>query len=132
MMEKRAINPAGVAPPAGQYSHAFELSLGGGRLVFVSGQVALDEQGRLVGAGDAGLQAEQVFANVAAVLAGVGATPADVVKATIFVTDMASRAAVAEARRRCFGDAAPASTFVEVSRLADPEWLVEVEVIAAL
>jgi len=131
-MEKRAINPAGVAPPAGRYSHAVELALGGGRLVFVSGQVALDADGRLVGPGDPGMQAEQAFANVAAVLAAAGASPADVVKATIFVTDMGHRAAVARARDACFGEPPPASTFVEVSRLAGPEWLVEVEVIAAL
>jgi enamine deaminase RidA (YjgF/YER057c/UK114 family) len=87
--------PDGVAPAA-QYSHVV---LGRGRFVAVSGQVALDEDGRLVGDGDAAAQARQVFENLRRCLAAAGATFDEVVKLTYFVTDMAHMPAIRAARR---------------------------------
>ncbi len=124
-------NPATVAAPAGQYSHAISVPTGAGRLLFISGQVALDPSGTLIGPDDMQAQTEQVFRNIGAILEANGAAFADIVKTTIFVTDMARRADVAEVRRRYLGDHAPTSTLVEMSALASPEWLGEIEVVAA-
>jgi enamine deaminase RidA (YjgF/YER057c/UK114 family) len=76
----RTVNPDSVAPPAGNYSHAVRLELDGATLVFVSGQLPLDAQGRLVGEGDMARQAEQVFENLRAILEANGASFRDVVR----------------------------------------------------
>jgi enamine deaminase RidA (YjgF/YER057c/UK114 family) len=126
---KRIVNPPTVAAPIG-YSHAVIKS---GTPVFVSGQVALDAQGKLVGEGDAAAQADQAFRNLQAVVGGCGGTLADVVKITVYVTDPAYRGAVVEARNRFLGPGPyPASTYVVVSALAVPQLLVEVEAVAMI
>lgn len=119
--------PAGVHPSVG-YSHA---AAGTGRLVAISGQVALDENGAVVGVGDPGRQAERVFANLVAALAAAGGEAADIVKLTYYLTSMADLPAVIVARDR-YVDASrpPASTVVEVRALYRPEIQVEVEAIA--
>lgn len=116
--------PAGVAPGTG-YSHVV---WGTGRTVAVSGQVAHDEQGNLVGAGDAGAQARQVFENLRRCLAAAGATFADVVKLTYFVTDIGDLPAVRAARDEVI-DATqlPASSAMQVAALFAPGYLVEIE-----
>ena len=86
----------------------------------------------MVGAGDMKAQAEQVFKNLEAALAAGGAKFADVVKMNTYVTDMDKAPAVREVRARYFGEATPASTLVQVVRLARPELLLEIEVIAAV
>lgn len=102
-------------------------------MVMVSGQVPLDDAGRLVGAGDALEQARQVFRNMRAVLAAAGASMADVVKLTIFLTDMGDLGAFREARDEVFNaDAPPASSLVRVAGLVNPEFRVEAEAIAVL
>ena len=127
-------NPAGVAAPAGRYSHVARLDLGSGNgaLLFISGQVALGPDGQFVGAGDVVAQAEQVFQNIATLLGAHGASMRDVVKLTTFLTDIADRARIADVRARHFpeGTPPPASTLVAVSALAMPEWLIEIEVVA--
>ncbi len=77
-------------------------------------------------------QAEQVFHSLQEILNAHGTTFANAIKATIFVTDIARAHEVTAVRSKYYGDAAPASTFVEVSALGDPNWLLEVELIAAL
>jgi enamine deaminase RidA (YjgF/YER057c/UK114 family) len=131
-MGKTHINPAHVAAPVGTYSHVVTVPVGGGRLLFLAGQVPLDEKGNLVGAGDVERQSEQVFENIGRILASLAASAANLVKITVFVTDASRRAEVVRARSRFLVDPPPASTFVEVRRLADPSWLVEVEAIAYL
>jgi enamine deaminase RidA (YjgF/YER057c/UK114 family) len=122
-------NPPGLAPsPA--YSHAVGASLDGRRLLFVAGQVATDSAGRLVGGRSAAAQADQVFRNLATVLAANGAGFEDVLKLTIFVTDSTARDSIAAVRRRYVAGPPPASTFVEVRRLFRDEWLVEIEAVA--
>ena len=117
---------ASVSSPPG-YSHAMQAA----GLIFVSGQVALDADGAVVGVGDMGEQARQTFRNLGAVLTAAGASFADVVKLTIFVRDIDAIAAIRTARDE-FVDTAnpPASTLVEVSRLVLPDLLVEVEAVA--
>ncbi|SEO21476.1 Enamine deaminase RidA, house cleaning of reactive enamine intermediates, YjgF/YER057c/UK114 family [Actinacidiphila rubida] len=123
------IAPEGVAPATG-YSHVV---LGEGRLVAVSGQIALDERGEVVGVGDPAAQARQVFENLRRCLDAAGATFADVVKFTFFVTDVAFLPAVREARDAHVDTASPpASTAVQVAALFRPELLLEVEALAVL
>ncbi|TWD24120.1 enamine deaminase RidA (YjgF/YER057c/UK114 family) [Streptomyces sp. T12] len=121
--------PDGVAPAA-QYTHVVT---GTGRLVAVSGQLALDEDGALVGEGDAGAQARQVFENLRRCLAAAGATFDDVVKLTYFVTDMAHLPAVRAARAAHVPeDRLPAASAVQVAALVRPEFLLEVEALAVV
>jgi reactive intermediate/imine deaminase len=100
--------------------------------VIVSGQAALDEHGRIVGAGDFEAQAEQTFRNLARVLEAGGSSLERIVKVTIFLTDMANFGKVVELRRRWFTPPYPADTIVEVSSLALPELEIEIEAIATV
>ncbi len=128
-MTKQNINPAGMAAPSG-YSYAVKKS---GTPVFISGQVALDGNGTLVGEGDAAAQTEQVFRNLRTVVEACGGSMTDIVKITIFVTDAAYRPAVAAARQKHFADGHyPASTYLVVSGLAVPQLLVEIEAVAMI
>jgi 2-iminobutanoate/2-iminopropanoate deaminase len=103
-----------------------------GNLLFLSGFVPVDGEGRLVGGDDVVAQVRQVFANLGAVLGAAGATFADVVKVTVFLTDISDRARINPVRQEVFGDARPASTLVEVSALVIPGAKVEIEAVAAL
>ncbi|MFG2946884.1 RidA family protein [Streptomyces adustus] len=125
----RIAAPDGVAPAA-QYSHVVTAT---GRLVAVSGQVALDEDGTLVGAGDATAQARQIFRNLRHCLAAAGATFDDVVKLTYFVTDMAQMPAIRAARAEHIpDDRLPAASAVQVAALVRPEFLMEIEAFAVV
>lgn len=128
-MAKTVINPSALAAPSG-YSYAIKKS---GTPVFISGQVALDGQGKLVGENDAAAQTDQVFQNLRTVVEACGGTLDDVVKITIFVTDASYRPAVAAARLKYFKEGQyPASTYLVVSALAVPQLLVEVEAVAII
>ena len=119
--------PEGVAAGRG-YS---QVVTGRGRLVVVSGQVAQDERGELVGAGDPAAQAQQVFENLRRCLAAAGAGFGDVVKLTFFVLDIADLAAVRVARDAVVDTARPpASTAVQVAALFAPGYLLEVDALA--
>ncbi len=109
------------------YSHAAK----SGGLVFVAGQVAQDVEGVLVGRGDIEAQAVQVFENLRAVLASAGAKLDDVVKTTTYTTSLAYRPKIAEVRARYFKTYFPPNTFVVVASLATPEYLLEIEAVAA-
>ncbi|MBC3988073.1 RidA family protein [Streptomyces buecherae] len=121
--------PDGVAPGNG-FSHVV---IGTGTLVAVSGQIAVDAQGELVGRDDPEAQARQVFANLQRCLEAAGASFADVVKLTFYVTDVAHLPAV-RAARDAYVDTArpPASSAVQVAGLIRPELLVEVDALAVL
>jgi enamine deaminase RidA (YjgF/YER057c/UK114 family) len=121
--------PEDVAPGAG-YT---QVITGSGRLVAVSGQVALDEHGELVGNGDPEAQARQVFENLRRCLAAGGATFDDVIKLTYYVTDVAYMPAIRAARAEFTGtDNLPASTAVQVVALVRPELLLEIEAFALI
>ena len=123
-MLRHVAAPEGVAAGRG-YS---QVVTGRGRLVVVSGQVAQDEHGELVGAGDAGAQARQVFENLRRCLAAAGAAFGDVVKLTFFVLDVADLPAVRAARDAVINTARPpASTAVQVAALFAPGYLLEAE-----
>ncbi|MFF3462566.1 RidA family protein [Streptomyces sp. NPDC002619] len=125
----RITAPDGVAPAA-QYSHVVTAT---GRFVAVSGQLALDKAGKLVGEGDPAAQARQVFENLRRCLAAAGATFEDVVKLTYFVTDMAYLPAVRAARAAHMpDDRLPASSAVQVAALVAPQFLLEVEAFAVV
>jgi reactive intermediate/imine deaminase len=109
------------------YSHAAKA----GGLVFVAGQIAQDVEGQLVGKGDIEAQAVQIFENLKAVLASAGATFDDVVKLTTYTTSLAYRPKIAEVRARYFKSYFPPNTFVVVASLAAPEYLLEIEAVAA-
>lgn len=124
------INPPALSRPTG-YTHVVVAPAG--RTVYIAGQVSLDSAGRVVGAGDFRAQTERVFANLEVALRSAGATFADVVKTTTFVTDVAQLAVLREVRARYLAATrAPASTLVEVKALARPEFLIEIEAIAVI
>ena len=115
------------------YSHVAIAS--GARTIYISGQVAMDSQGNLVGAGDLGAQTEQVMRNLGLALAGAGASFADVVKITTYVVDYKPehRATIGKVRSQFFaGREPPASTLVGISALALPGWLIEIEAVAVV
>lgn len=124
-----AVNPPGLhAVPA--YSHAVVRR---GTPVHLTGQIALDAAGELVGDGDAGAQAEQCWRNIEVLVDALGARLSDVVKITTFAIDRADLPAIAEARARRFdGGRFPASTFLVVAGLARPDLLVEIEATVVL
>ncbi len=102
-----------------------------GDLVFLSGQVAVGaEQSEIVGAGDFDAQAEQVFRNIERALTAAGSSLSNVIKVTIYLTDMAYLSKIVELRKKWFTEPYPASTMVEVSALAAPEFVLEIETIA--
>jgi enamine deaminase RidA (YjgF/YER057c/UK114 family) len=105
-----------------------------GTSVFVAGQVAYDNEGRVVGPGDLRVQTEQVFKNIVRALAAAGARIEDVVKITVFVVNYtpADRAVIAEVRSRFVGNPPPASTLVGVQALVMPELMIEIEAIAVI
>jgi enamine deaminase RidA (YjgF/YER057c/UK114 family) len=128
----RRLNPPNLGPPPG-YSQVVEVQAS--RIVFIAGQTALDREGALVGKNDFAAQADQVFRNLAVALEAVGCTAANLVKLTVFLRDMDNLGAYREARNRFCATvsppAAPAVTLIEVSKLYGPEFLIEIEAVAA-
>ena len=125
---REEIRVPGMAEPISHFTHVVKA----GRLVFVSGCVATDAQGRTVGGGDVLAQARQVHENLKTCLAAAGATFADVCKVTVFLRNVADREKVNVVRQEYFGAHRPASTLVEISRLVREDLLVEIEATAVL
>ena len=126
MSRREEIRVPELAEPISHYTDAVRA----GELLFVSGVVPVDGEGLLVGGDYVVAQARQVLANLGAVLAAAGATFADVIKVTIYLTDIADRVRINPVRREVFGEARPASTLVEVSALAVPGAKLEIEAVA--
>jgi enamine deaminase RidA (YjgF/YER057c/UK114 family) len=128
----RRINPGELGTPPG-YSQIVDVSAG--RIIFIAGQTALDGNGKLVGKADFPAQAAQVFRNLAIALEASGCTASNLVKLTVFLTDMNNLGLYREARSRFFASvtppAAPAVTLVEVSKLYGADFMIEIEAIAA-
>ena len=122
------LRPKTIRPPFARYSHGVEVPAGA-RLVLCSGQLGITADGSV--STDAGEQTELCFANIAAILGEAGLSLKDIVRINAFVTDRAHLQAYMDVRNRLFSDPAPASTLMIVSGFARPEFLVEVEVIAA-
>lgn len=125
-------NPPELGSPPG-YSQIVEVRAD--RMIFIAGQTALDHDGNLVGKSDFAAQTTQVFQNLNVALQERGCNATNLVKLTVFLTDMNNLASYREARNRFFASvappAAPAITLVEVSKLYGPDFLIEIEAIAA-
>ena len=128
----KRINPPELSTPPG-YSQIVDVTAS--RIIFIAGQTALDRDGRVVGKNDFAAQAAQVFCNLAIALTACGCTASNLMKLTVFLTDMDNLGIYREARNRFFASvtpaAAPAVTLVEVSKLYGPDFLIEIEAIAA-
>jgi enamine deaminase RidA (YjgF/YER057c/UK114 family) len=131
-MDVERINPSELARPSG-FSHA--VSVTAGRMVFLAGQVGMDRDGKVVSGGVVA-QFEQALANLLTALAVAGGQPGDLVSLTIYLVDLADYQAhgkqIGAAWRRLAGTEYPATAGVEVTRLWDPEALVELQGIAAV
>jgi enamine deaminase RidA (YjgF/YER057c/UK114 family) len=125
------VNPESVSTPRG-YSHAVRTETAEAVWIHVSGQIAVDASGAVVGVRDLRRQTEQVYENLAANLEANGATFADVVKTTTFLTTLEDLEGMREVRRRYLGEEPPASSAVQVVALVIPEGLIEVEAIAVV
>ncbi|MBV9197739.1 MAG: RidA family protein [Solirubrobacterales bacterium] len=126
MSARQEYRAPGLPEPISHYTDAVRA----GGLVFVSGCVPVDSDGRLVGGEDVVAQARQVFTNLARVLAAAGTGFADVAKVTVYLTDIEDRPRINPVRQEVFGAARPASTLVEVSRLAVPGARLEIDAVA--
>jgi enamine deaminase RidA (YjgF/YER057c/UK114 family) len=131
-MQTQFLNPSGLCPTFG-WTHVVTAT--GGRTVYVSGQVAVNERGEVVGKGDLRAQAQQAFENVQTALAAVGATFRDVVKTNLYVVGLKPEQVplLREVRSRYVSaEHPPASTLVGVSALVGPDWLIEIEAVAVI
>lgn len=131
-MRTTRLNPDSVAPPIGSYSHAVRVETAEGTWIHVSGQVANDADGNLVGPNDLGAQTEQVFENLQAILDANGATFAHVVKIQTYLTTLDGLAQSREVRARYMPAEPPASTAVQVVALLMPGAVIEVDVVAVI
>jgi 2-iminobutanoate/2-iminopropanoate deaminase len=124
----KAYNPQTVAPPFSRYSHGLEAPAGA-RWLYISGQVGVTPDGEVAQGAEA--QIEQAWRNVLGVLEAAGMGPRDLVKVTTFLINRADLPTARTVRDRMLKGAEPASTLLFVAGLASPEWLVEIEAIAA-
>jgi 2-iminobutanoate/2-iminopropanoate deaminase len=129
--EVRYLNPQGLSTPRG-YSHVVDVK--DGRMIFIAGQVAFDASGNVVGANDFRAQANQVFDNLRTALRAVGADFSNLVKVNTYVLDMSQLPVLREVRDKYLADVPnrPASTLVQVQKLANDQLLLEIEAVAVL
>lgn len=128
MAHIRTLRVKGLMEPISHFSDAVIA----GHTLYVSGLVATNEAGEVIGAGDVVEQTRQIFRNLKSILDAAGATPADVAKVTIFMRDVAQRPLINPIRQEFFGPHRPASTLVEINRLVRDELLLEIEAVAQL
>ena len=128
----RRLNPPELGTPPGYFQ---VVDVRAERIVFIAGQTALNQEGKLIGKDDFAAQAAQVFRNLNIALQSAGCTASNLVKLTVFLTDMDNLAPYREARNQFFATttppAAPAVTLIEVSRLYGADFMIEIEAIAA-
>ena len=129
-MEKKITNPAGMPPTEGRYSHVVKIT-SPKTLVFIAGQTSRDASGNIVGKDNFAEQVDQVFKNIEVALASENLTFADVVKINMYLTDIKYRPQLHEARVRYLKGVQPASTLVAITALAHPDYMLEIEVVAA-
>jgi 2-iminobutanoate/2-iminopropanoate deaminase len=124
MSQRKPILPPGLTP-----NPAFSPAIQVGELLFVSGQVAQDNDGKTVGVGDCEAQTRHIMSRIRTIAEAAGATMADVVKITTFLTDIANYQAFSKVRAATFPSNPPASSTVIVAGLVRPEFLVEIEAV---
>jgi 2-iminobutanoate/2-iminopropanoate deaminase len=128
-MTRKDIQPESLPDPRPRYTHGV---LAEGRLLFIAGQVAVDNANAIVGKGDPEKQAEQTFENLKAVLAAAGASFDNLVMTTTYLTDITYRDAFNKVRVKYYASAPPTNTLVVVKGLANPDYLIEIAGIAVL
>jgi enamine deaminase RidA (YjgF/YER057c/UK114 family) len=129
-MAKKIIQPKTLNDPRPRYSQGILTE--GGKLLFVAGQTASDQNGNVVGKGDIKAQTTQVFANLKAVLEEAGGTLDDLVMTTTYITDREYREGYNEVRRGLYKKDPPTSTLVIVKGLAHPDYLIEIAGVAVI
>jgi len=131
-MPKTLLNPQGLLKSSGAFSHGVKVDLEGCEMIFVTGQVAMDEGGNVVHADSLGKQTEFIFDNISRILAEGSASLDDIVKVTIYLTHLhpATFGEVAEVRNRYLANAKSASTLVGVTKLAKDACHVSIDAIA--
>lgn len=127
-MERKIIQPKGLWDPRPRFAQVVQV----GNQVYIAGQTAVDEAGKLVGKGDVEAQTRQIFRNLETCLAAVGAGFEQVVKINVYSLDLDAHQEVIRRYRREYFREPVASTTLQVSRLVDPDWLLEIEAIAVL
>jgi reactive intermediate/imine deaminase len=127
-MQRQEILLPELGEPLSHYAHAVRF----GDLLFVSGCAPTDASGQLVGGDDVLAQTRQVLANLGATLAAAGLEPADVLKVTVYLTDIDDRPRINPLRQAFFGHHRPASTLVEIGALVHPDLLVEIDAVAVI
>jgi 2-iminobutanoate/2-iminopropanoate deaminase len=130
MASFQKLSAPGVYDPSG-YSQAIKVT-GAQAIVFLAGQVSYDASGGVAHRGDFTGQARSVFSSIKALVEAAGGTLANIVKINTYVTDVKHRPEFRAVREEFFGDRKPASTMVQVSALAHPDYLIEVEAIAVV
>lgn len=128
MTNRKELMVDGLAPPISHYCDAVRF----GDLLFISGVPPTDAAGRVVGGDDVAAQARQVFLNMKRVLDAAGAGFADILKVTVYLTDVNDRSKINPVRQEFFGAARPASTLIGISELAIPGMKVEIEAVVGL
>jgi len=129
-LKKKDLSPKNFTVKTGSYSHGLSVSDGHTKWIFVTGQIAMNANGDVVSPGNIAGQAEFIFENIKKILAEAGASLDDVVKAQLFLTDMALFSQVSPVRNKYFANSQPVSTMVEVSKLVKEGCMLEIEVIA--
>src|SRR6516162_3589231 len=123
------LNPPALSTPTG-YTHVVQVH--GGQTIYIAGQVAFDKSGNVVGKGDFAAQTTQVFENLKSALAAGGATFDNLVKVTTFVTDLSQMQTLRSIRAKYYGKNPPASTLVQIMKLASDDLMIEIEAIAVV
>jgi enamine deaminase RidA (YjgF/YER057c/UK114 family) len=129
-MSRTVVQPDTLKDPRPRYSQGILTE--GGRLLFIAGQTAVDRDGSVVGKGDPETQAEQVFANLGAVLAAAGGTFDNLVSTTTYLTDIKYRDALNKVRLKYYVRSQPANTLIVVKALAAEDLLIEIDGIAVI
>lgn len=129
-MIKTKINSNEFAERMGAYSHGYRVDMGDATLIFTTGQIAMDKDGRVLFPDNPAKQADFIYRSLQKILEQAGANLDDVVKTTVFVTDMKDFAEISKIRNKYFKNSEPVSTLVEVSRLVKEGCKVEIEAIA--
>lgn len=129
-MANKIIQPKGLNDPRPRYSHGIIAE--GGRLLFIAGQTAMDKDGNVVGKGDIEAQTHQVYKNLTAVLEEAGGSFNNLVMTTTYIVDRKYREGYNKVRMQYYKQHSPTSTLVIITGLAHPDYLIEINAIAAL
>lgn len=129
-MKKIKINSSEFAERMGAYSHGYSVDVGDSVLIFTTGQIAMDKDGKVLHPDDPAKQAEFIYESLQKILNQAGASLDDVVKTTVFVTNMSDFPKISEVRNKYFKNAEPVSTLVEVKSLVKEGCRLEIEAIA--